>query len=92
MKILISAILTLLVATSAFAETIKVSVPEMECGGCSSAIKDRLKQEAEITEIKTDTDTRIVTITTKEAATLTDDKVKALIKDAGFEVKSIERS
>jgi copper chaperone CopZ len=75
----------------AVAETLRVNVPEMECGGCTSSIKDRVSRENGVTKVETDIEKRAVTIVTTEGVVFTDDQVKALIKDAGFTAEKIER-
>ena len=90
----LSILTTLLVTVSigsAIAETIRISVPEMECDNCSKAIKDRLKLEKDITKVSIDLKERVVTVNTADSAKVTDERLNALIKDSGFEAKSIER-
>jgi copper chaperone CopZ len=77
--------------TNSLAETIKISVPEMECENCSHAVEDRLKQDKDITKISTDLKERVVTVYTVDSVKVSDEKLKALIKDSGFEATSIER-
>lgn len=81
----------LLFASAALADTITVHVPDMECESCSSAIEARVKREPGIVSVKTDVKERVVTIVTADTTKLTDDKVKELVKDAGFSAEHIDR-
>jgi len=84
-------ITTLLFVSTASAETLKVKVPDMECGGCASAITDRVTKEAGVKEVKTDIDGRTVTILTEDSTKLSDESVKSMVKEAGFTAEGIER-
>jgi len=75
----------------ALADTIKVSIPDMECEHCSKSVEDRLKLEKDITKISIDLKERVATIYTVDSVKVSDEKIRELIKDAGFEAKSIER-
>jgi copper chaperone CopZ len=81
-----------LAGAPAFAETIIVSVPEMECGNCSRAIETRLKQQKEVTAVSSDTTKREVTITTDDSTKFSDEEIKALIQDAGFDAGEVKRA
>lgn len=43
-------------------ETLKVSVPNMKCMGCSSTIENHLRKVGGVSNIVTDLETRTVTI------------------------------
>ena len=91
LKLPLLAALTVINISGAIAETIKVSIPDMECDHCSQAVEDRLKLEKDITKISIDLKERVVTIHTVDSVKIPDEKINALIKDSGFEAKSIER-
>lgn len=73
------------------AETVKVSVPEMECESCSRAIEARLKQEKDISGIVVDIKNRVVTLSTVDSAKISDERLREVFKDSGFEAGTIER-
>lgn len=84
-------LLSFAIVSLSVAETIKVSVPEMECENCSQAIEARLKQEKEISNITTDVKNRVVELKTADSVTISDEKLKEMFKDSGFEASTIER-
>jgi len=77
--------------SSSFAEVIKISIPEMECANCSNAIENRLKQEKDITKISIDLKQRAVSVETAESVKISDERIRELVKDSGFEAKEIVR-
>lgn len=89
-KMMIFAALVL-VAGSASAETIKVTVNGLVCSFCATGIEKTFKKEAPVDTIKVDLDNKLVTITTKQNQTLDDKKVTTLITDAGYSVTNITR-
>ena len=91
MKVLSPLIVIAILSNFANAEILRASVPEIDCQGCVTSIKDRLKQEKEISSINVDLKTKVVTIVTAEGATLSDEQVRALVKDAGYDVSTLER-
>jgi len=102
MKVL-SAIRNLLITTlsiiaierfcmQAVAESINVSVPEMECESCSNAIQGRLKKEAGVSKVTPDLDARVVKIETDDTVKFTDEQIKKLIKESGFDATDVTRN
>ncbi|HLD76930.1 MAG TPA: heavy metal-associated domain-containing protein [Rickettsiales bacterium] len=77
---------------SAFAATeVKVKVKGLVCAFCARNIeKSFLKNEA-VEKVKADLDTKIVTIDLKEGQQISDETVKAIITDAGYNAVKIER-
>jgi len=84
-------ILVSLFVPVAHADTITVSVKGMVCSFCAQGIKKTFTRKEAVESVDVDLDKKIVTITTKQGASLTDADVKDSIVDAGYEVLSIDR-
>lgn len=80
------------VSSVAHAEQIKVEVKGMVCSFCAQGIKKTFMRKDGVENVEVDLDKKIVTITTKQGATLNDADVKDSIVDAGYEVIKIERA
>lgn len=91
LKTLITSTVFLLVSMPLFAESILIHVNGMVCGFCAQGIDKKLRQESSVQDVKVDLGQKIVSVQTKSGQTLSDEKVTDIIKNAGFEVRSIER-
>jgi mercuric ion binding protein len=80
-----------LVSRAAYADQITVGVKGMVCSFCAQGIKKTFLRKDGVESVDVDLDKKIVTITTKQGANLTDSDVKESIVDAGYEVLSIDR-
>ncbi|MEN9847237.1 MAG: hypothetical protein RIS36_2384 [Pseudomonadota bacterium] len=80
-----------LVSRVAFADQITVAVKGMVCSFCAQGIKKTFTRKEGVESVDVDLERKIVVITTKQGATLTDSDVKESIVDAGYEVLSIDR-
>jgi mercuric ion binding protein len=74
-----------------FAKDISVKVSGMVCSMCAQGIQKKFSKLQEVKEIKVDLDTKVVSIKTKDDLDVQDEKIKELIKEAGYNVSSIER-
>jgi mercuric ion binding protein len=84
-------ILVSFVSRGAYADQISVAVKGMVCSFCAQGIKKTFLRKDGVESVEVDLDKKIVTITTKQGANLTDTDVKESIVDAGYEVLSIKR-
>lgn len=92
MRILLLTIFSVFVLSGiAYAETIKASVNGMVCAFCATGIEKTFKAQHEVSDVKVDLETKLVTITTKDGQTLDDAKVEKIIKDAGYAINGIIR-
>ena len=66
-------------------KTTTLTAPEIECGGCASAIKKSVGTVAGVSEIVVDVDAKRVTVT-HEDTTLPAD-IKAAVEKAGFKTE-----
>jgi cation transport ATPase len=88
-----SLILSTLLSNVAFAtQTIKANVNGMVCAFCAQGIEKKMRALSQTKDVYVNLKQRIVAVELKEGQTLSNDTVKDLIKDAGYEVTSIEIS
>ncbi len=73
----------------AFAETIHVGVNGMVCAFCATGIEKSFKAKPETEKVTVSLEDKLVTIMTKDGATMKDDEINKIIKDAGYEVTTI---
>lgn len=81
-----------LAPTTAGAEQILVTVKGMVCTFCAQGIKKNFSRNENVKGIEVDMDKKLVSITTKEEGVLSDDEVRGIIVDAGYDVLRIERA
>jgi mercuric ion binding protein len=72
-----------------FAETIHVGVDGMVCAFCAKGIEKSFKAIPETEKIDVSLEEKLVTVTTKGDTTIKDEKIKQIIKDAGYDVTTI---
>ena len=70
----------------------KVTVKGMVCSFCAQGIEKKIKALSETKDVYVDLKNRLVVVEVKEGLTLSQDVIRKNIKDAGYEVKSIELS
>jgi len=70
----------------------KVTVNGMVCSFCAQGIEKKMKALSETKEVYVGLKNHLVVLEVKEGLTLSQDVIKKIIKDAGYEVKSIEVS
>lgn len=88
-----SLILSTLLSNIAFAtQTIKANVNGMVCAFCAQGIEKKMRALSQTKDVYVNLKQRIVAVELKDGQTLSNDTVKDLIKDAGYEVTSIEIS
>ena len=93
-KILLTTIvLSALLSNVAFAvQTIKANVNGMVCAFCAQGIEKKMRSLSQTKDVYVNLKQRVVAVELKEGQTLSNDTVKDLIKDAGYDVTSIEIS
>jgi copper chaperone CopZ len=70
----------------------KVTVNGMVCSFCAQGIEKKMKALNEIKDVYVGLKNRLVVVEVKDGLTLSQDVINKIIKDAGYEVKSIEVS
>jgi mercuric ion binding protein len=71
-------------------QTIKAEVNGMVCAFCAQGIEKKMRSLSQTQDVYVDLKNKIVAVQLKDGQTLSHDAVKALIKDAGYEVSKIE--
>jgi periplasmic mercuric ion binding protein len=93
MKKLYAIIFITFFSQAAFAvQTIKANVNGMVCAFCAQGIEKKMRALIQTKDVYVNLKQRVVAIELKEGQTLSNDTVRDLIKDAGYEVTSIEIS
>jgi copper chaperone CopZ len=90
MKKLIAVVLM----TGAFmvqAETVDVKVSGMVCSMCAQGIQKKFSSQDSVKKLNVDMDNKLVTIETKDGQTISDETIKSLITEAGYNVANISR-
>lgn len=92
--LLTTVVLSALLSNVAFAatQTIKANVNGMVCAFCAQGIEKKMRALAQTKDVYVNLKQRVVAVELKEGQTLSNDTVKDLIKDAGYDVTSIEIS
>jgi copper chaperone CopZ len=78
-------------ALNVMAETVDVKVSGMVCSMCAQGIQKKFSGQDSIKKLNVDMDNKLVTIETKDGATISDDTIKTLITEAGYNVADIKR-
>ena len=73
-------------------QTIKANVNGMVCAFCAQGIDKKLRALSQTKDVYVNLKQRIVAVEVKDGQTLANDTVKDVIKNAGYDVTSIEIS
>lgn len=84
-------IVALLMSGSVFAETVKVDVNGMVCSMCIQGIKKKFSGVDHVTSVDVNLDSKVVTLETHGKNDVTDEKIKTLMTEAGYDVVKIAR-
>ena len=92
--LLTTIVLSALLSNAAFAatQTIKANVNGMVCAFCAQGIEKKMRALTQTKDVYVNLKQRVVAVELKEGQTLSNETVKDLIKDAGYDVTSIEMS
>lgn len=71
-------------------QTIKANVNGMVCAFCAQGIEKKVRALPQTQDVYVNLKQRVVLVELKDGQTLSFDSVKDLIKDAGYDVTSIE--
>ena len=91
--LLTTLVLSTLFSQVAFAtQTIKANVNGMVCAFCAQGIEKKMRGLSQTQDVYVNLKQRVVVVELKDGQTLSHEKVKEVIKNAGYEVTSIEDS
>ena len=86
-------ILTLLTASlPAAAKTIEMTVDGLVCAFCAQGIEKKLRKLDATDEVFVSLESKLVALTLKEGQDVTDAALTELLRDAGYTLKSVQRS
>ncbi len=85
------AVATLSAGLAAQADTIKFTVEGMVCAFCAGSIEKKMKANKETAEVFVSLENKIVAVAEKPGVRLDENRLKAQIADAGYDVKKVER-
>ena len=89
---IILAVAVCVLSTTVLATPIVVQVKGMVCAFCAQGIEKKFKALPEIASIRVSLETKKVELDTTLGQTVSDEKIRKIISDAGYDVLSIERS
>ncbi len=82
-----------LISLNSFATpSYKVTVNGMVCSFCAQGIEKKMKALSETKAVYVELKNHLVVVEAKEGSNISQEVIKKIIKDAGYEVKSIEVS
>ena len=90
-KLILIAIIIFFPLTANAAETAKIFVNGLVCDFCARAIEKIFTKDEAVESVTVDLTSKIVTAIFKDGKTLSDDQLKKLVTDAGYNVVSIAR-
>ena len=90
--VVVSLGLSLVSLTSFATPSYKVIVNGMVCSFCAQGIEKKMKALSQTKDVYVELKKHLVVIEAKDGLNISQDIIKKIIKDAGYEVKSIEIS
>jgi copper chaperone CopZ len=90
-KILNVTFFLMLLPAFAQAKPITVQVKGMVCAFCAQGIEKKFKALPEIGKVNVSLETKLVSLDTKEGKDVSDDQIKDIVSNAGYDVVKIER-
>lgn len=81
-----------LLGSAVHAETIEMTVNGLVCGFCAQGIEKTLRKNPATQEVLVSLENRLVAIVTKEGSDIPDADLRKALTDAGYDVKSIQRT
>lgn len=82
----------LAVSAGSFATTIEMTVNGLVCAFCAQGIEKKLKKFPATAAVVVSLEHRLVAVSLKEGQEITDTDLRKALTDAGYSVKSIERT
>ncbi|NHZ61518.1 heavy-metal-associated domain-containing protein [Massilia genomosp. 1] len=90
MRKLLASTLLAAASSSQAAPTLKAEVNGMVCAFCAQGIEKHLRQLPQTKDVYVNLKDRVVAVEIKDGQSLAPDTVKAVVKDAGYDVVGIE--
>lgn len=90
-KPLVISALICIAPSAAFAEEIDITVKGMVCSFCAQGLKKAFTAMPGVERVEPDLDKKLIVVTTKDKAVLSDVDVTKVVNDAGYDVVKVER-
>lgn len=74
------------------AKPVTVQVKGMVCAFCAQGIEKKFKALSEVKTVKVSLETKKVDLETRDGQDVSDERIRAIVTDAGYEVLKIERA
>lgn len=83
----------MMATTSVFAagKDIKVSVKGMVCGFCAQGIEKKLHEQDSVEKVNVNLKDKLVTVNLKDGKSISDEEIKKILTDSGYNIEKIER-
>lgn len=88
---LVASLLLLPALAEARPTTIEVAINGMVCSFCAQGIERKLRSLPATESVRVDLEQRLVSLTLKPGGVIADAQLRRLIRDAGFDVRQIQR-
>jgi copper chaperone CopZ len=82
----------ILAATAADAGTIEMKVNGLVCAFCAQGIEKTFRKNPTVADVVVSLEDRLVAVQTKDGTDISDQELRDTLTDAGYEIKSIERT
>ena len=89
-KLFVIAVLALFINTAFAATSIHAEINGMVCAFCAKGINKKLREQESTQDVWVDLKSRMVIVELKEQKTMSLEAFTKLIKDAGYDVTSVE--
>jgi copper chaperone CopZ len=91
-KSLFLACALLVVTATADAATIEMKVNGLVCAFCARGIEKTFRKNPATADVLVSLEDKLVAVETKEGSDISDEELRATLRDAGYDIKSIERT
>jgi mercuric ion binding protein len=92
MKTFIASVIAMLISVHAGAGTIEIKVNGLVCGFCAQGIEKTLRKKPATADVVVSLEQKLVALETRDGQDIDDAELTKALKDAGYDVKSIERT
>jgi periplasmic mercuric ion binding protein len=73
-------------------KTVKITVKGMVCGFCAQGIIKKFKAEPSVEKVDVSLEKQLVTLSLKEGQDIKDEKIKEIVRYAGYDLDKIEHA
>lgn len=91
-KLLLLTAVSLSIAVTAHANTIEMKVNGLVCAFCAQGIEKTLRKNPATADVIVSLEDKLVAVETKDGLDIGDEELKKALTDAGYDIKTIERT